>query len=307
MSMSKSAENDLLRLTPGYCLPAAGHRLFDVFRRGLQTMPEYFVESFDNGIGALNHVWGNPNIDTSKSGQVTVSGDGGFMQRPWGASTGFGYGTYEVVASISGNTAGPAALLWPGDDVWPGQEFDILEVINGTPYGAVHWRGSNGGDGYQSVYFNGVDESKVHTYTLDWEPGKITYYVDGKWMGEVDDNVGRDYDNGGTNQVFGLQNKGWATSMTVYEVSYSSDGSGGGGDSGSNSGSSTPSSSDNSWSPEPEASSGGDDGWQSSTKEPWWDAWEAAWDANAYAGKGDAWMGKFWSEVAQGNYDYSFA
>ena len=25
----------------------------------------------------------------------------------------------------------------------------------------------------------------------DWEPRKITYYVDGKWMGEVDDNVGR--------------------------------------------------------------------------------------------------------------------
>jgi hypothetical protein len=56
------------------------------------------------------------------------------------------------------------------------------------------------------------------------------------------------------------------------------------------------------WSPE---ASSGDDDWRGSMKEPWWNAWEAAWDANAYAGKGDAWMDKFWSEIAPSNYDCS--
>jgi hypothetical protein len=261
-------------------------------------MSAYFVESFDNGIGALNHVWGNPNIDTSVPGQVTVSGDGGFMERPWGASTGHGYGTYEVTASIKGNTAGPAALLWPGDDVWPGQEFDILEVIDGVAYGCVHWRGSDGGDRYKSVYYDGIDESKVHTYTLDWKPGSITFYVDGNKMGEVTENVGKDYDHGGTNQVFGLQNKGWATSMTVYEVSYNPNGSGGGG--GSSSGATSSNNNNNN-------NNNNNDGqtWDGHTDEPWWDAWEKAWDANAYAGNGTQWMDDFWAKVSQGDYDYA--
>jgi hypothetical protein len=53
------------------------------------------------------------------------------------------------------------------------------------------------------------------------------------------------------------------------------------------------------WSPE---ASSGDDDWRGSMKEPWWNAWEAAWDANAYAGQGDAWKGEFWAKVAQDNY-----
>ncbi|SDB69703.1 family 16 glycosylhydrolase [Belnapia rosea] len=179
-----------------------------------------FVETFDNGVGALNHVWGNARIDTSTKGEVTITGPGGFMQRPHSESAGHGYGTYSVVASIEGNAKGPAALLWPGDDVWPGPEYDILEVINGKPYGTVHYKGGDGGDGYSSVFYEGIDESKVHTYTLDWQPGSITYAVDGKTMGTITKNVGADHAHGGVNEVFGLMNTNWHTSMTVYEVSY---------------------------------------------------------------------------------------
>jgi hypothetical protein len=251
-------------------------------------MAGYFVESFDNGVGALNHVWGNANIDTSTRGQVTITGYGGFMERPNGEWAGHGYGSYSVVASIQGNSAGPAALLWPGNDQWPGPEYDIVEVINGTPYGTVHYDG--GGDRYNSVFFDGINEADVHTYTLDWQPGRITYYVDGNRMGSVTEGVGADYDHGGMNDVIGMMNTNWSTSMTVYEVSYSPSG-GGGGSSQTSAPAVVTSSND-------QAASGnsGDQSWQSQTNEPWWDEWEAAWDANA--GSGDtSWQAEFWADL----------
>jgi hypothetical protein len=194
-------------------------------------MSSYFSESFDNGIGALNHTWGN-GIDTSVRGQVTVRGDSGIMENPWGAAAGHGYGTYSITASMSGHAEGPAALLWPGNDKWPGPEYDIAEFIGGRPYGTMHFN-SNGNDVYGSVYYNGVDESTVHTYTLDWQPGHITFSVDGRSYGGFSDNVGRDFDHGGINEVFSIMNRGGGTSITVYDISYSPSGGGGGGGGGS--------------------------------------------------------------------------
>ncbi|WP_431270729.1 hypothetical protein [Dankookia sp. P2] len=46
-------------------------------------MSSYFSESFNNGVGALSHTWGN-GIDTSVRGQVTISGNSGIMENPWG-------------------------------------------------------------------------------------------------------------------------------------------------------------------------------------------------------------------------------
>jgi beta-glucanase (GH16 family) len=186
-----------------------------------------FVESFTKGIGSLDHVWGNVDIDTDTRGQVTLSGGtGGLMQKPYGDSAGNGYGTYTVVASLHGNTEGPAALLWPGNDKWPGPEYDIVEVINGHAYGTVHFDGSDGGDRYNTITFDGIDESQMHTYSLEWKPGSITYYVDGHNMGSIHEGVGADYAHGGVNEVFGLMNRNSHTSMTVSEVSYSSFGGG---------------------------------------------------------------------------------
>jgi beta-glucanase (GH16 family) len=194
-------------------------------------MSSYFSESFNNGIGALNHTWGN-GIDTSVRGQVTIKGDSGIMENPWGAAAGHGYGTYSITASLSGHAAGPAGLLWPGNDVWPGPEMDLVEFIGGGPYGTMHFNGG-GSDVYGSVYYGGVDESKVHTYTLDWQPGRVTFSVDGRVYGGFSDNVSRDYDHGGINEVFGIMNRGGGTSITVYDVSYSPSGGGGGGGGGS--------------------------------------------------------------------------
>jgi hypothetical protein len=184
-----------------------------------------FVESFDQGLGTLSHAWGwsTGNIDTSVSGQVTLTGTAGFMEAPYGPSAGHGYGSYTVVAEIHGDTEGSAALLWPGTDRWPGPEYDIVEVINGQAYGTVHYN-EGGQDGYATVSYGGLDESNVHSYTLDWEPGSITMSVDGHAYGSITDNVGADFAHGGINEAIALMNRSAATSMTVYEVSYSASG-----------------------------------------------------------------------------------
>jgi beta-glucanase (GH16 family) len=250
-----------------------------------------FVESFDNGIGALNHVWGNANIDTSVRGQVTLSGaTGGIMEKPSGAAAGHGYGSYEVVAELHGDTEGSAALLWPGNDRWPGPEYDIVEVINGRAYGAVHFE-SGGGDRYNVVNFNGIDESRTHTYTLDWQPGSITYYVDGAYMGSVTEGVGADFAHGGVNEVFGLMNRSNATSMTVYEVSYTASGGGGGGRTAANA--TVQADTDEQFVSSGEATT--NDGQPS-----WWPAWEAAWDAYRDTSDNNGWEAKFWSALSSG-------
>lgn len=174
-----------------------------------------FSESFNNGLGSFDHTWGS--ADTSKSGQVTLRGNSGvMMDNPTHKSMGTGYGYYEVKASMSADKAGPAVVLWPGDDVWPGTEIDMVEVIHGRAYGAMHW--DAGGDRYDTVNFNGVDETKVHTYGVEWEAGRVTYSVDGRVMGSIDHNVGRDHAHGGTDVVMSLMNGSNDTHLTVYDT-----------------------------------------------------------------------------------------
>ena len=179
-----------------------------------------FHESFDHGVGKLNHTWGN--VDTSVSGQITLRGNSGAMQKPGNASAGEGYGRWEVTAKMSADVQGPAALLWPGNDKWPGPEYDIVEVIHGRPYGTVHWS-NNGKDAYKSTYWNHIDETKKHTYAIDWKPGEIDFYVDGKYVGGFDDHIGKDYAHGGVDMVMSVMNRGFESKdafITVYDVSY---------------------------------------------------------------------------------------
>jgi len=177
-------------------------------------------ESFDSGHGTLNHIWGGGQIDRSTPGEVTLSGTVGMMEFPGGQDAGHGYGTYTVNAKLDGNGPGPAILLWPGDDNWPGQEIDMAEVLNdGRQYGTVHWDGG-GWDGYESRIFDGVNGGEFHDYTVVWEPDQITFKVDGVEKGVITENVPRDYDHGGMNNAISLMNNSPDTSLTVRDVSY---------------------------------------------------------------------------------------
>lgn len=129
-----------------------------------------------------------------------------------GQVTGFGkwaqsYGYFEAKVKLP-TTRGfwPAFWLMPDRDVngptdqqsiwnrnstkWGGMEFDILEHLSewgpGRNNVAVHWDGY--GDlhkawGDTHVYY-GPTQDGWHTFGMLWEPGKLTWYVDGKKTSE---------------------------------------------------------------------------------------------------------------------------
>lgn len=184
-------------------------------------MANSFYESFDNGTGALTHHWSGQ-IDTSVKGQVTLTDYSGVMEWPGGKSAGHGYGQYYVTAKVEGNQVGPAALLWPSDDRWPGTEMDFVEVLSdGRAYGTAH-NGNNGYDWYDARMYN-VDESGVHTYGINWQADRVSFTVDGRDAGTVWMET-KDAAHGGSNVVFGLMNKNDNTSITVYDLSYTPNG-----------------------------------------------------------------------------------
>ena len=196
--------------SPGSTPPASG---------GQTDRPMF--ESFDNGLGAFSHRWGS--VDTSVRGEVKLTGNAGLMEFPGGRSSGHGYGTYTVEAKIDGNSPGGAVLLWPGDDKWPGQEIDLAEVAvdgSGRHYGTVHWN-NNGSDAYNYFIYDGVRGGVFHDYAVRWEPGRLTFFVDGAQKATTTSNVPRDYDAGGMNNVIGFLNNSGSSSVTVRDVDYS--------------------------------------------------------------------------------------
>jgi hypothetical protein len=176
-------------------------------------------ESFDFGLGPISNAW---NVDQSVSGQVTLRGSSAMMEWAVGPDAGHGYGTYTVTAKVDGNQPGAAIVLWPGDNQWPGQEIDMMETAvdgSGRHYGTVHWN-AGGSDGYNYTVYDGITGGVFHDYQMVWEPGKITFSVDGKQMGVITDHVPVDYDHGGMNDTIGFLNNNPNTSITVSHVDF---------------------------------------------------------------------------------------
>lgn len=178
-----------------------------------------FDVDFNNGPGPLGNIW---NVDWSTPGIVRLSGSSAMMEWATGKDAGHGYGTYEVTAKFSGGQPGAAVLLWPADNSWPGAEIDLAEVTpdgSGRVYSTVHW--NQGGDAYNAVVYNGIyADTSWHTYKALWEPGKLTFWVDGNLQSSVTDHVPADAAHGGTNEVMGFLNKSNATSLEVDHASY---------------------------------------------------------------------------------------
>ncbi len=174
--------------------------------------------SFDNGLGTLGNAW---NVDQSVPGQITLAGSSSVMEWATGPASGHGYGTYTIEAQVNGNQPGPGIVFWPGDNQWPGQEIDLMEITpngNGAQYGTLHW--NDGGDSYSPIVFWGVTSGVPHEYQMVWEPGKITMKVDGQVEATYTDHVPVDYAHGGMNDTIGFLNNSSHTSLTVFSVDY---------------------------------------------------------------------------------------
>lgn len=102
----------------------------------------------------------------------------------------FTYGRFECRAKVpKGQGYLPAFWLMANDENVYGQwprcgEIDCMEVMGqetNKAYGTIHYGNPHAES--QGTYYTGEDESDFsddfHVFACDWEPGKITWYVDG--------------------------------------------------------------------------------------------------------------------------------
>jgi beta-glucanase (GH16 family) len=93
------------------------------------------------------------------------------------------YGVLEVRACLPG--AGGVTSNWPaiwtdGTGTWPATgEDDIMEGLGGQA--AYHFHSPSGAPG-ASVSGNWTG---CHTFASDWQPGVVTYYYDGRQVGQI--------------------------------------------------------------------------------------------------------------------------
>ncbi len=113
----------------------------------------------------------------------------GLLQTAKGFSQLYGY--FEMRAELpAGNGVGAAFWLLPVDGSWP-PELDVMESLGQDPstvYQTVHGGTSSASVPQQQVAATvaGGTASGFHTYGVDWEADKTTFYVDGKQTGQFD-------------------------------------------------------------------------------------------------------------------------
>ncbi len=89
------------------------------------------------------------------------------------------YGYFEMRAQLpAGAGMWPAFWLLPTDGTWP-PELDVMEMLGNNPttiYTSTHSQVAS----TKTVGVQVSDTSKgFHTYGVDWEPDRVTYYFDG--------------------------------------------------------------------------------------------------------------------------------
>ncbi len=187
------------------------------FNEPAGTPPNPNVWTHEIGDGALNEIigWGNSELQyyTNSPDNAAADGAGNLKISVSKVNTAtsdlvchYGLCEYTSARLISANKAEfaygkiearvkvPAgAGLWPafwmlgtniGDVGWPQSgEIDIMEYVGKDPnrvFGTLHGPGYSGGNGFGNTYDLGVPvASDYHTYTVEWAPDQIHWYVDG--------------------------------------------------------------------------------------------------------------------------------
>jgi len=187
--------------------PGPWHCVFDDEFTGRTLDPANWVTCYDWSPGGCTSA-GNNELEWYQPGQVSVGPDGLTLlaQRrtvtagtgvryPWVSgmiSTGrdgpggsphfsfaYGYATADVQLSRAPGML-PAFWLLPADESWP-PEIDIMEGVENTVALNVHFVGADGNGNAQArhVYGRGDFTSRYHNFAVDWEPHRLTWYIDG--------------------------------------------------------------------------------------------------------------------------------
>lgn len=157
----------------------------------------------------------------------------GFLQPDWSPTVSQGYGLYSVTFSMNaGEGNGPAIVMWPSNNVWPGPEIDLVEdwsdPTRHTGYATIHWVGSDGSNQYQTFQFH-ADMTNKTAAAMDWEPGSLTFYVNNREVFKyTGPHVPKDAADGGVNEAFGAEVTAAggspvssSVSLHLYSMSYS--------------------------------------------------------------------------------------
>jgi beta-glucanase (GH16 family) len=101
----------------------------------------------------------------------------------------FAYGRIESRILVPDGPAGLWPAFWSlGTDIdlvdWPQTgEIDFMEYVSRLPneiFGTIHGPGYSGGQSYGDTYDFGVPVAgDYHTFTIEWEPDRIEWFVDG--------------------------------------------------------------------------------------------------------------------------------
>jgi beta-glucanase (GH16 family) len=157
---------------------------------------EWYMPSHADVSGGVLHLKASrsPTIGTTRSGAPEIF--------PWASaevstrnSFNFIYGLVQIVARVpSGNGFWPALWLRPSNGSWP-PEIDIMESWGHNTRRAAFTNiaRASGGDGHKLNQQLRVDtpdlSSEFHIYTIDWEPGSIRWFLDGKPVDQVSTHV----------------------------------------------------------------------------------------------------------------------
>lgn len=209
--------------------PLATTAMFEDFqpRRGAGIMQTTFGDTHDDGAGNLVIPGHSSAMQLVHPQKLNVDGYG------------HGNGLYEfrvrfvpnAAGSFRGDGTGPALILWPSDDKYPGPEIDLSEFFfnddpatpGGAQYVAVHWaidgRNGEGGtanndDNIWVIQDNTAivpvraqwNPRAAHTYAAKLENTRLTFYVDGIVLAVETEHPAPDRINGGRNHSFGILN-----------------------------------------------------------------------------------------------------
>jgi beta-glucanase (GH16 family) len=116
------------------------------------------------------------------SGMISSGRSAPESQPKWSAA----YGYYEAkMRSSAGKGIWPAFWLLPTDHSWP-PEIDIMEGLGDQPNQPLmtyHWLGDNQQTQKDTTTLpasKGISITNWHVYAVNWQPGHIDWYVDGK-------------------------------------------------------------------------------------------------------------------------------
>jgi beta-glucanase (GH16 family) len=100
----------------------------------------------------------------------------------------FTYGYMEARIHLPGRNGVPEnwAAFWANGETWPRTgEIDVMETLEGEPRWHFHYEsgGEHRSTGSRFDLLN--EKTGWHTFGALWEPGKVTFYYDGKEVGST--------------------------------------------------------------------------------------------------------------------------